>query len=65
MSGIERGLRNASIESVVKIARGLEVPVGTLFEWVDDEPVSRAKSPRSAGRSAKLTTKDGSKRGRR
>lgn len=33
MSGIERGLRNVSIENVAKIAKALRVPIGELFSW--------------------------------
>lgn len=41
MSGIERGLRNVSIENVVKIARALEVSVGVLFDWADGAEPTR------------------------
>lgn len=50
MSGIERGLRNISIESLVKIARGLEVPVGALFDWMAPAVAARTSRPKSAAR---------------
>ena len=33
MSGIERGIRNVSLENVAKIAAALRVPIGELFSW--------------------------------
>lgn len=33
---VERGEKNATIESVSKIAAGLSVPLGTLFENIED-----------------------------
>ena len=41
---VERGEKNASIESMQKISRGLEIPLSRLFENIEDfdgEQVSR------------------------
>ena len=35
VSGIERGVRNPGIKTVLRIARALEVSVGELFKGVD------------------------------
>lgn len=62
MSGIERGLRNVSIENVVKIARTLEVPVGALFEWLASPetgtPRRVTRPPVSQGRPDSRTQQD-------
>ena len=34
--GVEKGRRNISIDNLYKIARGLGVPLSTLFEGVDE-----------------------------
>ena len=35
VSGIERGVRNPGIKTVLRIARALEVNIGELFKGVD------------------------------
>ena len=35
ISGIERGVRNPGIKTVLRIARALEVSIGELFKGVD------------------------------
>ena len=35
ISGIERGVRNASLISLVRVARGLGIPLAKLCEGVD------------------------------
>ena len=35
ISGIERGVRNASLISLVRVAKGLGMPLATLCEGVD------------------------------
>lgn len=37
VGGIERGERNLAVINLLRIARTLEVPVGTLFERVESE----------------------------
>lgn len=46
MSGIERGLRNVSIENVARIAKALRVPIGQLFTWDEGlEPTTKDLKP--------------------
>ena len=40
IGGVERGERNPSVESLVKIARGLKVDVGNFFKFEDDRQLS-------------------------
>jgi transcriptional regulator with XRE-family HTH domain len=59
MSGIERGLRNVSLENIARIANALGVPIGDLFIW--------SKAPDATGRSSRRgmrTTKRPSTAGR-
>jgi transcriptional regulator with XRE-family HTH domain len=60
MSGIERGLRNVSLENVARIANALGVPIGDLFTWSQASEVATRRSrrgeratkpPSTAGRS--------------
>ena len=43
LSSIERGERNAGVLSILKIARGLEVPVTLLFEEFPPSIVRRLR----------------------
>ena len=41
---IERGEKNATIESISKIAAGLSIPMSTLFEKIDDYNINDKKT---------------------
>lgn len=44
MSEIERGVTNASLEAVDRVAKGLGVTLGQLFDEVDSERSRRIQS---------------------
>lgn len=50
MSGIERGLRNVSIENVARIAAALGVPIGELFTWSKPPETQPGRGSRAGGR---------------
>ncbi|MBR6426354.1 MAG: helix-turn-helix transcriptional regulator [Clostridia bacterium] len=47
---VERGEKNASIESVSKIARGLEINLSRIFENIEDFDGGRVNRPAEAYR---------------
>lgn len=47
MSGIERGLRNVSLENIARIANALGVPIGDLFTWSRAPEVATRRSRRT------------------
>jgi len=53
ISGIERGVRNPSVLSVIRIAKALRVTTSKLMENVDDELLEHANTREPASRQTK------------
>lgn len=41
---VERGEKNATIESLFHIARGLDIPLSKLFEHIEDVPADQERA---------------------